>query len=251
MRVEFMVGDSAILKDLLSAIYLVSDEVGLKIEDDGLRLFAVDFSKVAAMDVKISRGLFEEFVVEEKGDVCLGIGDLVRCLKNVKRGYSAKMSLSDDEVSLNLASANGEINRKFLIHPYKGEVNWLNLPDFKHKAMIELPTSLLREAVQDLMKISDEAKMTADLGEFVIEAKNEVSAGKIKFAPYDNSIVINVEDPPAQSHYSLEWLDKLSKALAKISDGLMIRFSDNKPVELVTYYGCLDVRAILAPRVRG
>ena len=67
MKVEFMVGDSTILKDLLSAVYLVSDEVSIKTEDDGLRLFAVDYSKVAAIDVKISSGFFEEFLVEEKG----------------------------------------------------------------------------------------------------------------------------------------------------------------------------------------
>ena len=249
MRVGFMVGDSAILKDLLSAIYLVSDEVSIKAEDDGLRLFAIDFSKVAAIDMKISSGFFEEFVVEEKGDVCLGISDLVRCLKNVKRGYSAKMSLSDDEVSLNLASANGEINRKFLIHPYKGEVNWLNLPDFKHKATVRLPVSLLREAVQDLMKISDEAKMIVEIGEFTMEAKGEVSAGKIKFTPYGSDIMIDVEDPPAEALYSLEWLDKLSKALGKIGDDVTIRFTDDKPVELTAYYPCLDVRAILAPIV--
>jgi len=250
MKVEFMVGDSTILRDLLSAIYLVSDEVSLKAEDDGLKLFSMDYSKVAAIDVKISSGFFEEFMVEEKGETCFGIGDLVRCLRNVKRGYSARMSLSDDEISLNLISVNNEIDRRFEIHPYKSDIKTLNLPDFKHKATVELPTSLLREAVQDLLKISDVAKMSADNSEFLIEAKNEVSAGKIRFTPFGNSIIINVEDPPTQSHYSLEWLDKLSKALARISDGLMIRFSNNKPVELVTYYGCLDVRAILAPILR-
>lgn len=251
MKVEFMVGDSIILKDLLSAIYLVSDEVNLKAEDDGLRLFAVDYSRVAAIDVKISSGFFEEFVVEEKGDVCFGISDLVRCLRNVKRGYSAKIILTSEKIQAKLDSSDGGSERIFVFPVYEHDPSWMNLPNFGHKALIRMPVSIFRETIQDLLKVGDIVKVVADDNEFFLEAGDQFSRGIIRFKAYGSDIIdLNVENPPAQSHYNLEWLDKLSKALGKVGDDLTIRFSDDKPAEFTADYPNLDVKLILAPIMR-
>jgi proliferating cell nuclear antigen len=75
------VSDAKLLRDMATAISILVDEATFKIDSDGLKLRAMDPSRVAMIDFEWPKSIFQEYVCTEPTKICLNISELLKLLK--------------------------------------------------------------------------------------------------------------------------------------------------------------------------
>src|SRR5512139_2043569 len=95
MRGEFMfklkVSDAKLLRDMATAISILVDEATFKIDPDGLKLRAMDPSRVAMIDFEWPKTIFEEYECTEPSKMCINITELLKLLKRAAKDESVEL----------------------------------------------------------------------------------------------------------------------------------------------------------------
>jgi len=74
---KLKVSDAKLLRDMATAISILVDEATFKIDSEGLKLRAMDPSRVAMIDFEWPKSLFQEYDATEPSKVCLNISELL------------------------------------------------------------------------------------------------------------------------------------------------------------------------------
>jgi proliferating cell nuclear antigen len=109
---KLKVSDAKLLRDMASAISILVDEATFKIEPEGLKLRAMDPSRVAMIDFEWPKTIFEEYVAQEPTKMCINISELLKLLKRAGKDESVEMSL-DDKTGRLQVNILGKYSRNF------------------------------------------------------------------------------------------------------------------------------------------
>src|SRR3989304_2733985 len=92
---KLKVADSKLLRDMATAISILVDEATFKIEPEGLKLRAMDPSRVAMIDFEWPKTIFEEYVAQESTKMCINISELLKLFKRIGRAQRFALFLDD------------------------------------------------------------------------------------------------------------------------------------------------------------
>ena len=92
---KLKVADSKLLRDMATAISILVDEATFKIEPDGLKLRAMDPSRVAMIDFEWPKTIFEQYECTEPSKMCINISELLKLLKRAGKDESVELILDD------------------------------------------------------------------------------------------------------------------------------------------------------------
>jgi proliferating cell nuclear antigen len=92
---KLKVNDAKPLRDMTTAISILVDEATFKIEPDGLKLRAMDPSRVAMIDFEWPKSVFEEYVCQESTKMCINISELLKLLKRAGKDEPVELSLDE------------------------------------------------------------------------------------------------------------------------------------------------------------
>ena len=92
---KLKVADSKLLRDMATAISILVDEATFKIEPDGLKLRAMDPSRVAMIDFEWPKTVFEEYICNEPTKMCINISELLKLLKRAGKDEAVELSLDE------------------------------------------------------------------------------------------------------------------------------------------------------------
>jgi len=90
---KLKVTDAKLLRDMATAISILVDEATFKIEPDGLKLRAMDPSRVAMIDFEWPKTIFEQYEAPESSKMCINISELLKLLKRAGKDESVELSL--------------------------------------------------------------------------------------------------------------------------------------------------------------
>jgi len=240
-------------KNAMNAIATLIDEGTFLIDAEGLKLRAMDPSRIAMVDFMWGRSVFDEYEAPEEGTkLCLNIDELLKLLKKAKKDESIELSLDEATGRLRV-TLRGRYTKSFTIprletagEEMPGE---LKIP---FDVRITLDADELKRAIAEASVVADFVKMRADGGKLVLSAEGEVSSATIEF-PRDCEAVIDF-DVKAESvaTFDASMLEKMLKAGSALADMVTVEFSTNKPIKLdfrLPYEGKLIF--YLAPRVEA
>ena len=109
---KLKVSDAKLLRDMATAISILVDEATFKIDPEGLKLRAMDPSRVAMIDFEWPKSLFQEYVSTEPTKICLNISELLKLLKRAGKDEAVELSL-DDKTGRLLVTITGKYSRNF------------------------------------------------------------------------------------------------------------------------------------------
>ena len=101
------------------------------------------------------------------------------------------------------------------------------------------------EAIEDCSVVADSCSFISAPDSFVISAKGSLNSFKSEFTDE-----VNIQAEEATSKYSLEYLQKMVKG-TKLSDKIIINFSNDYPLKLDFNTPLIELSFILAPRVES
>ena len=121
------------------------------------------------------------------------------------------------------------------------------IPNLEFKSIIELPSAIFNEAIEDCDIIGDAVSFQSEEKKFTISAAGDLSKANIEI-PSDQDTKIKT-DGKQRSKYSIEYLKKMIQG-SKIAEKAEVKFSNNYPLMLeYKVLNRVQLAFILAPRV--
>ncbi len=230
-----------LFSDVIGIISELVLEVRIKVDREGMSIVAVDPANVAMISFKLPSSAFSEFEVE--GNEVLGVS--LESLKAVLRrcGAGSVLIITKEENSLKLEIID-RIKREFNLSLIDVDGEEKEIPSLDFVAKIEMSAGDFSAAIEDCAVVADSCAFVSEPDKFIIQAKGSLNSFKSQFS----SDELNIQAQEATSKYSLEYLQKMMKA-TKITDKVIVNFSDDYPLRLDFNTPLIELGFILAPRV--
>jgi len=230
--------DSRSLSDAISIMSELVTEVRIKVSKSGLSAIAVDPATVALVSMKIPYSAFTQFESDDNEELCVKLEDLRQVLKRAEAGSMITFEKKDNKLVIHIQN---EVKRSFSLALINLDAEEKAIPVLEFASKVEMSSEMLQKAIEDVSIVSDSCTFTTG-NNFVIEAKGDLNSCVAEFDMNKAKFSGN-----AKSKYSLEYLQKFSKA-GKLSDVVQIQYANDYPARF-DFKGNVEMTFVLAPRV--
>jgi len=228
-----------ILADVVAIISELVTEVKLRVSMAGLSVVAIDPANVALVSFTLPASAFSALEAENE---VLGVSleSLRAVLRRCSPGSSLIMKSEDNILKIEI---HDKITRTFSLALIEIDSEDKQVPNLEFTGKVEMNSNDFTDSVEDCKIVADSCSFAVKEGKFIIEAKG-LNSAKNEFSGDE----VKIEGSDSKSRYSLEYLQKFTKA-SKISEKVKINFSDDYPLKLEYKTNLIEVVFVLAPRV--
>ena len=125
------VADAKLFRDMISAISILVDEATFKIDPEGMKLRAMDPSRVAMIDFEWPKAISEEYTTSEPTKMCINVSELLKLLRRASKDEAVELSLD-------------EIDSTFGFEPsHPAEIENFDVHEFAQKCIRSMPKAYL------------------------------------------------------------------------------------------------------------
>ena len=237
------------LKDSVSIISELVNEATFKITKDAIELVAMDPANVAMVVFKLFSSIFTEYNVPKEQELAINLNNLKQILRRAKPDDMLSIEVGDEN-KLKVTFKSNTI-KTFSIPIIELDEKEQKVPDLKFSASVNMPSSILNEAIEDVGIVAESVQLEAGDNKLNLIAEGDLSKAKIEIKS-DDHVKVNVNsDAKVRAKYSIEYLKKMVNG-SKLADDVTIYFSSDYPLKIE--YKAIDkvlLSFILAPRVEN
>ena len=244
---KLTLAESRFLKDPINIISELVNEVTLKIKGDNVELVAMDPANVAMVKFNLLSSAFVEYSVEKPIDISLNLDNLKHILRRAKSSDVLSLELNGNKLKIEFS---GDSKRTFNLALLDLDDQGHKEPDLKFTGKVEMSSSILDEAIEDMGVVSDAVLIGLEKENISIQASGNMSNAKINM-PTSDDINIKLDGEKISSKYSIEYLRKMMKG-AKLTDSAHIYLGNDYPLKIeYKVRDKMSLQFILAPRVKN
>jgi proliferating cell nuclear antigen len=246
---KLKVTDAKLLRDMGTAISILVDEATFKIDPDGLKLRAMDPSRVAMIDFEWPKTIFEQYEANEPSKMCINISELLKLLKRAGKDESVELSLDDKAGKLQVKIM-GKYARNFTMPTLEASEEEVPTPKITFNVKAKTTTQGLSQAIEDAQLVSDHVKIEADSEKLTLNAAGDLMGANIVLQKGSDALLDLEVKEPSKATFSLSYLSEIIRAAAATSEIATLEFSSDMPVRIdfqQTKEGKLTF--FLAPRI--
>jgi len=236
-------------KESIAIISDLVNEARFKVTKEAIELVAMDPANVAMVIFKLLSSTFTEYDVKKDVEIAINLNNLKQITRRAKPNDMLTLELDpDNKLKIQLK---GDNTRTFSLPIIEIDEKEQKVPDLKFPVSINVPSTVLNEAIEDVDVVAESVTFSAEPKKFTIHAEGDLSQAKIEMKE-SNSIKIKSDgSDKVKSKYSIEYLKKMISG-SKIADDVTIYFSNDYPLKIE--YKTVDkvmLSFILAPRVEN
>ncbi len=246
--------EPGLLSDAINIISNVVTEVRIKLLEDGLSIVAVDPANVALVIFRLPKESFAEY---DAGNEVWGVNlaDLKKIMRRASGAASVTLEEAEGKLKITIFD---KIKRNFSLALIEVSAEDKDIPELNFGARVEMNAKDFAQAIEDAVivadscafvlssKVSDEHDSTGSNEDvFAIEGNGSLNSARAEFSGGDIEMF-----GKGRSKYSLEYLMKFVKGM-KISDNVVVNFSDDYPLRLDFPGEKMGIGFVLAPRVEN
>jgi proliferating cell nuclear antigen len=241
------------LEEFFEPVDVLVDECKIHLDEDGLRVRAVDPANVAMTDVTLDASGFESYEVPEADDESVIALDLGRFLDVLGFGDSGELvHLELNQATRKLDVQVGSMDYTLALIDPDSVRQEPDIPD------LDLPSEIVVEG-RDLSRAVDAADLVSDHTTFGVDAGKETFYTEADgdtddvFVAYDREDLIDLETGGgARSLFSLDYVSDLAGALPNDAE-VTIELGEEFPLKwhFSVAEGAAHVTYLLAPRVQS
>jgi len=228
---KLKVSDAKLLRDMATAISILVDEATFKIEPEGLKLRAMDPSRVAMIDFEWPKTIFEEYVCEVPSKMCINISELLKLLKRAGKDETVELSLDDKTGRLQVKIA-GQYSRNFNMPTLEASEEEVPTPKIAFNIKAKTTTQGLSQAIEDAQLVSDHVRIEADADKLVLNASGDLMGATITLQKGSDTLLDLETKESSKATFSLSYLSEIIKAASATSDIATLEFSSDMPVRI-------------------
>jgi proliferating cell nuclear antigen len=245
------VADAKQLRDMITSFSILVDEATFKLDSEGMKLRAMDPSRVAMIDFEWPKTIFEEYTCTEPTKMCVNITELLKLLKRAGKDETVELSIDEKTGKLQITIA-GKYTRNFTMPTLEASEEEVPTPKITFNARIRATTEGLSQAIEDAQLVSDHVKVEADPEKVVFNAAGDLMGATITLQKGSDTLLELDAKEPQKATFSLSYLTEIIKTASATSDIATLEFSSDMPIKLdfqqakegkLTFY--------LAPRIES
>jgi proliferating cell nuclear antigen len=225
------VTDAKPFRDMITSISILVDEATFKLDPEGIKLRAMDPSRVAMIDFEWPKTAFEEYTCTEPTKMCINITELLKLLKRSGKGETLELALDDKTGKLQIKIA-GKYTRNFTMPTLEASEEEVPTPKITFNAKIKATTDGLSQAIEDAQLVSDHVKIEADPEKIVFNASGDLMGATITLQKGSDALLELEAKEPQKATFSLSYLTEIIKAASQTSDIATLEFSSDMPIKL-------------------
>jgi proliferating cell nuclear antigen len=228
---KLKVADAKLLRDMITSISILVDEATFKLDLEGIKLRAMDPSRVAMVDFEWPKTVFEEYQCTEPTKMCINITELLKLLKRAGKDETVELALDEKTGRLQVKIA-GKYSRNFTMPTLEASEEEVPTPKLTFNVKIKATTNGLSQAIEDAQLVSDHVRIEADAEKLVFNATGDLMGAEISLPKGSDTILDLEAKEPAKATFSLSYLSEIIKAASATSDISTLEFSSDMPIKL-------------------
>jgi len=228
---KLKVADAKLLRNMITSISILVDEATFKIDPEGLKLRAMDPSRVAMIDFEWPKTIFEEYQCDAPTKMCINITELLKLLKRANKDEIVELSLDEKTGKLQVKIA-GKYTRNFTMPTLEASEEEVPTPKLTFNVMIKATTEGLSQAIEDAQLVSDHVRLEADPEKLVFNAAGDLMGATITIQKGSDTLLDLQAKEPSKATFSLSYLTEIIKAASQTSDIATMEFSSDMPIKL-------------------
>ena len=228
---KLKVAEAKLLRDMATAISILVDEATFKIDPEGLKLRAMDPSRVAMVDFEWPKTVFDEYVCTEPTKMCINISELLKLLKRATKDEVVELSLDEKTGRLQI-KITGKYTRDFTMPTLEASEEDVPTPKISFNVQAKATTDGLTQAIEDAQLVSDHVRIEADAEKIVFNATGDLMGATISLQKGSDTLLDLEVKEPSKATFSLSYLSEIIKAASATSDLATLEFSSDMPIKL-------------------
>jgi proliferating cell nuclear antigen len=228
---KLKVADAKLLRDMITSISILVDEATFKLDPEGVKLRAMDPSRVAMIDFEWPKTVFEEYQCTEPTKMCINISELLKLLKRAGKDEVVELSL-DEKTGRLQVKISGKYARNFTMPTLEASDEEVPTPKITFNIRAKATTQGLSQAIEDAQLVSDHVKVEADAEKLVFNATGDLMGATITLQKGSDTLLDLEAKEPAKATFSLSYLLEIVKAASATSDIATMEFSSDMPIKL-------------------
>lgn len=228
---KLKVADAKLLRDMVTSISILVDEATFKLDPEGLKLRAMDPSRVAMIDFEWPKTVFEEYTCTEPTKMCINITELLKLLKRAGKDETLELSIDEKTGRLQIAIA-GKYTRNFTMPTLEASEEEVPTPKITFNVKLKATTDGLSQAIGDAQLVSDHVRIEADPEKVVFNAAGDLMGATITLQKGSDSLLELEAKEPQKATFSLSYLTEIIKAASATSEIATLEFSTDMPIKL-------------------
>lgn len=223
--------DAKLWRNIIMALSTMVGESTFVFSPGGIKMRAMDPSRIGMVDFEMPSSSFEDYVCEAEAKVGVSLDQLGKLVKRASSGDKLELELKPDEGRLKV-KFRGKATRTFSIPLLDLGYEELPTPRVSFNAQAKLLADAVEEALKDAELVSDHVKIQASADELAFHASSDRGESLTTFSRDGGALLeLNVKEP-SKAMYSLSYLMDMMKAAAA-ADVVELQFSTNMPLTLI------------------
>lgn len=219
-------------RNLVKSLSVIVDEGGFILEEDRIKLLAMDPSHVAMVDFELPKESFDKYECDGEKKLSINIRELLKFLDRIEKDEYVKIRLDEEKMRLAIECSRVGHARQFmmpLLEPGDGEVP---SPKIFFKAKARILTRGLRHAIRDSVLVSEHAKFEFTSEDLKISAEGEVGSAMSKWDKSAEDLLELRAEEKAGATFTLSYLQEIVNAASVSSEVASIELSSDMPIKL-------------------
>jgi proliferating cell nuclear antigen len=223
--------DAKLLRDMITAISILIDEATFKIDPEGIKLRAMDPSRVAMVDFEWPKTIFDEYTATEPTKMCINISEMLKLLKRAGKDEVVELSLDEKTGKLQI-KITGKYSRNFTMPTLEASEEEVPTPKITFNVKAKVTTQGLSQAIEDAQLVSDHVRIEADNDKLVLNAAGDLMGATITLQKGSDALLELEAKEPSKATFSLSYLSEIIKEASATSDIATLEFSTDMPIKI-------------------
>jgi len=225
------VSDAKLLRDMVTAISTLVDEATFNIAPEGIKLRAMDPSRVAMIDFEWPKAVFDEYVADAPTKMCINISELLKLLRRTSKDESVELALDEKTGRLNVG-IKGKYDRTFNMPTLEATEEEVPTPKVTFNVRAKATTEGLNEAIQDVQLVSDHVRIEMDNEKMIMRATGDLMGATVELKKGSDALLDLEAKEPSKATFSLSYLSEIIKTATATSDVATLEFSTDMPIRI-------------------
>jgi proliferating cell nuclear antigen len=225
------ISDAKMLRDMITAIATLVEEATFNITPEGIKLRAMDPSRVAMIDFEWPKTVFDEYVADAPSKLCINITEFLKLLRRTGKDESVELALDEKTGKLNVG-IKGKYERTFNMPTLEATEEEVPTPKISFNVRAKATTEGLNEAIQDVQLVSDHVRVEIDNEKMIMRATGDLMGATVELKKGSDALLDLEAKEPSKATFSLSYLSEIIKTAAATSDVATLEFATDMPIRI-------------------
>jgi len=228
---KLRIADAKFLRDMITVISTLVDEATFNISSEGIKLRAMDPSRVAMIDFEWPKTIFDEYLCDTPMKMCINVSEMLKLLRRAAKDESVELALDEKTGRLQIA-VRGRYDRTFNMPTLEATEEEVPTPKITFNVRAKATTHGLHQAIEDVQLVSDHVRIEIDTEKMTLRATGDLMGAVVELKKGSETLLDLEAKEPSKATFSLSYLSEIIKNASATSDIATLEFSTDMPIKI-------------------